>query len=193
MIQILFCNWKIQIRQAVKLLFKKPFSRTNIGIVYPLVSLVLRFEIGVFSGIFFENLENACPGKATSEQLLDNNKWGNPIKNQTNNSSISNHFCPRTICNQTETDLGFCDLKLFVFFSGTDARGNKLASIDERFANMRNPQLSAVFASFGLLNNQVDSQPEPVIKMKDEVLQRLNNTNKTSQRFTPVSPNSTTV
>ena len=193
MIQILFYNWKIQIKQAVKSLFNKPFTRANIGTVYPLVSVVLRFEIGVFSGIFFENLENACPGKAKSEQLLENNKWENQIKNQTNNSSISNNFCPRIICNQTETDLGFCDLKLFVFFSGTDARGNKLASIDKRFTNMRNQQLAAVFASFGLLDNQVDLQLEPIIKMKDEVFKRLNNTNKTSQQFTPLSKNTTTV
>ena len=122
-----------------------PFLRNIDELVFPIISILIHTDNGKITSIELEDLKDACQENNIVPEVL-------PL-----GMSFSKEnkipLCSQDICKENDNENGICDIKVFVSWEGTDAKGNTMISHSKRILNFAKYNLSNMYDSMREMDN----------------------------------------
>ena len=134
-----------------------PYFRKADTLVFPIISILIYTENGIITKIELEDLKDACPENNIVPEVLALNL------SFTQENKIP--LCTQELC-QDNTN-GTCDIKVFVSWIGTDAKGNTMISNSERILNFAKYNLPAMYQSIKDMDNKTGNENKDTLNYND--------------------------
>ena len=118
-----------------------------------MLGLVIQMENGVAAGYIWDTTCDACSDSGTFSCIADYPmKW-----TDVDSKNLTKSFCGRTYC--AEADATNCDLRVFVSWVGTDAKGKYLESAGYRLSNFKKQNIGDIYAAMAGITSA--TRPDP--------------------------------
>jgi hypothetical protein len=151
-----------------------PYVRNTDRLVFPIISVMIFTEEGKITNIEVEDLKDACPENNIVPEVLP---MGLSI---TNENKLP--FCGIDFCEEGENsnEMGLCDLKIFVTWSGTDSKGNLMVSSSNGLKMFAKSNLEDMYEIVKHMNNNMSKDHDNIYdfeKIPEDVRNRLHTKN----------------